>query len=178
VLAEPDTLGGTSSLGGESTRRQMWCSTRLGSSELPGLLDHPFDHPDDPTGPVSIRPDRRGIQPEQRRSVWNRPDRRRAPAYGSGGWGFESLAARTKPQVSGLGLFHKPYDLMVELVGRDLHGGSGAAILSGPAVALEPASSHHAAALAGGWAACPAWFARPPPHGTPARRRLRLKGGR
>jgi len=25
--------------------------------------------------------------------------------YGSGGWGFESLAARTTLQVSGLGLF-------------------------------------------------------------------------
>jgi hypothetical protein len=59
-------------------------------------LDHPFDHPDDPTGPVWIRPDRRRIQPEQARSVWGRPDRRRAPGYGSGGWGFESLAARQK----------------------------------------------------------------------------------
>jgi hypothetical protein len=61
---------------------------------------------------------------------------------------------------------------------QNAHGGSGAAILSGPAVALEPASSHHAAAPAGGWAACPAWFARPPRHGTPARPRLWLKGGR
>ena len=57
-------------------------------------LDHPLDHPDDPTGPVWIRLDRRGTQPEQARSVWSRPDRRRAPVYGSGGWGFESLAAR------------------------------------------------------------------------------------
>jgi hypothetical protein len=40
--------------------------------ELPALLDHPFDHPDDPTGPVWIRPGRRGIQPEQARSVWSR----------------------------------------------------------------------------------------------------------
>jgi hypothetical protein len=31
-------------------------------------LDHPFDHPDDPTGPVWIRLDRRGIQREQARS--------------------------------------------------------------------------------------------------------------
>jgi hypothetical protein len=59
-------------------------------------LDHPGDHPDDPTGPVSIRLDRPGIQREQARSVWNRPDRRRAPGYGSGGWGFESLAARQR----------------------------------------------------------------------------------
>jgi hypothetical protein len=50
--------------------------------ELPDLLDHP----DDPTGPVWIRRDRRRIQPEQARSVWSRPDRRRAPGYGSGGW--------------------------------------------------------------------------------------------
>jgi hypothetical protein len=47
--------------------------------------DHPLDHPDDPTGPVWNRPDRRGIQREQARSVWSRPDRRRAPGYGSGG---------------------------------------------------------------------------------------------
>jgi len=39
-------------------------------------LDHPFDHPDDPTGPVWIRLDRRGLQREQARSVWSRPDRR------------------------------------------------------------------------------------------------------
>jgi hypothetical protein len=61
---------------------------------------------------------------------------------------------------------------------QNAHGGSGAAILSGPAVGLEPANHHHAAAPAGGWAACPAWFARPPRHGTPARPRLWLKGGR
>src|SRR5688572_26587801 len=60
----------------------------------PALLDHPPDHPDDPMGPVWIRPDRRPVQPEQARSVWSRPDRRRAPGYGSGGWGFEPLAAR------------------------------------------------------------------------------------
>jgi hypothetical protein len=57
--------------------------------------DHPADHPDDPTGPVWIRPDRRGLQREQARSDWSRPVRRRAPGYASGGWGFESLAART-----------------------------------------------------------------------------------
>jgi imidazolonepropionase-like amidohydrolase len=49
------------------------------------LLDHPVHHPDDPTGSFSIRLDRRCIQPEQARSVWSRPDRRRAPGYGSGG---------------------------------------------------------------------------------------------
>jgi len=51
------------------------------------LLDHPFDHPDDPTGSSWIRRDRRGTQPEQGRSVWSRPGRRGAPGYGSGGWG-------------------------------------------------------------------------------------------
>jgi transcriptional regulator with XRE-family HTH domain len=57
------------------------------SSTLPDLLDHPFDHPDDPTGSIWIHLDRRGIQPEQARSVWSRPVRRGAPGYGSGGWG-------------------------------------------------------------------------------------------
>jgi hypothetical protein len=47
-------------------------------------LDHPFDHPDDPTGSFWSRLDRRGTQREQARSVWSRPDRRRAPVYGSG----------------------------------------------------------------------------------------------
>jgi hypothetical protein len=65
-------------------------------------LDHPFDHPDDPTRPVWIRLDRRGIQCEQARSVWSRPDRRRAPGYGSGGWGFESLAARQTCRSEGI----------------------------------------------------------------------------
>jgi hypothetical protein len=40
--------------------------------------NHPFDHPDDPSGSVGSRLDRRGIQREQPRSVWSRPDRRRA----------------------------------------------------------------------------------------------------
>jgi hypothetical protein len=53
---------------------------------VPALLDHPVDHPDDPTGPVWIRLDRRPVQREQARSVWSRPDRRRASGYGSGGW--------------------------------------------------------------------------------------------
>ena len=41
-------------------------------------LDHPDDHPDDPSGSVGSRLDRQGIQREQARSVWNRPSRRRA----------------------------------------------------------------------------------------------------
>ena len=49
-----------------------------------GAVDHPVDHPDDPTGPYWIRPDRRGTQPEQARPVWSRPGRRAAPGYGSG----------------------------------------------------------------------------------------------
>jgi hypothetical protein len=48
-------------------------------------LDHLFDHPDDPTGFVWIRLDRRGIQRERARSDWTGLDRRRAPGYGSGG---------------------------------------------------------------------------------------------
>src|SRR4029450_13647726 len=43
-------------------------------------LDHPDDHPDDPSGSVWIRLDRRGIQREQARSVWSRPGRRGALA--------------------------------------------------------------------------------------------------
>jgi hypothetical protein len=64
--------------------------------------DHPVDHPGDPTGPVWIRLDRRPVQREQARSDWSRPDRRRAPGYGSGGRGFESLAAphHSVPPVS------------------------------------------------------------------------------
>src|SRR5215217_9209312 len=94
-------------------RRQMECLVLAPPRSLwfgcwerstPPWLDHPLDHPDDPTGSVWSRLDRRGTQREQARSVWSRPDRRRAPAYGSGGWGFESLAARTTPQVDGLGL--------------------------------------------------------------------------
>src|SRR5918994_1172698 len=76
----------------------MQASGLEGREEMPLLLDHPVNHPDDPTGPVGIRPDRRGIQREQARSVWSRPDRRRAPGYGSGGWGFGSLAARQRPR--------------------------------------------------------------------------------
>src|SRR5215216_6859163 len=71
------------------------CSPRSDPLTVPALLDHPFDHPDDPTRSFWIRPDRRPLQREQARSVWSRPDRRRAPGYGSGGWGFESLAACT-----------------------------------------------------------------------------------
>jgi hypothetical protein len=57
-------------------------------------LDHPFDHPDDPTGSFWIRLDRRGTQREQARSVWSRPDRRGAPGYGSGGRGPPSRRGR------------------------------------------------------------------------------------
>jgi hypothetical protein len=39
-------------------------------------FDRPFDHPDDPTGSVWIRLDRRPTRREQARSVWSRPDRR------------------------------------------------------------------------------------------------------
>jgi hypothetical protein len=63
--------------GGAGRQDRMACNRRS--------LDHPFDHPDDPTGPVWIRPDRRAGQREQIRSVWSRPDRRRAPGYGSDG---------------------------------------------------------------------------------------------
>jgi hypothetical protein len=41
-------------------------------------LDHPFDHPDDPSVSVWSRLDRRCSQREQARSVWSRPVRRRA----------------------------------------------------------------------------------------------------
>jgi hypothetical protein len=74
-----------------SPRWNVWCPLHNGRplSAWPRAarrrLDHPFDHPDDPTGSFSIRLDRRGIQREQARSVWSRPDRRRAPGYGSGG---------------------------------------------------------------------------------------------
>jgi hypothetical protein len=67
----------------------------LSPTSVPALLDHPFDHPDDPTGPDWIRPDRRGLRREQARSVWSRPDRRRAPAYGPGApppWPYQAPA--------------------------------------------------------------------------------------
>jgi hypothetical protein len=76
------------------TRWNIWCPVHCGGDGLSGRgrrisrLDHPFDHPDDPTGPYSIRLDRRGTQREQARSDWSRPDRRRAPGYGSGGCGL------------------------------------------------------------------------------------------
>ena len=79
---------GTSGAGPTVVAEVWWRGCRV------ARLDHPFDHPDDPTGAVSIRLDRRAIQREQARSVWIRPDRHRAPGYGSGGWGFESLVAR------------------------------------------------------------------------------------
>ena len=42
-------------------------------------LDHPDGHPDDPSGSFKSRLERQRIQREQARSVWSRPDRRRAP---------------------------------------------------------------------------------------------------
>src|SRR6266508_3010069 len=64
-------------------------------------LDHPVDHPDDPTGPFSIRRDRRGTRPEQAISVWSRPDRRRAPGYGSGGVSTPRGRGRDGPAAEG-----------------------------------------------------------------------------
>jgi hypothetical protein len=61
-------------------------------------LDHPVDHPDDPTGSFWSRLDRRGTQREQARSVWSRPDRRRAPGYGSGGWGSNPSRRAQRPR--------------------------------------------------------------------------------
>src|SRR4029453_3448759 len=87
---------------GESSRFQIWRWAPTWRVVVSALLDHPFDHSHDPTESYAIRLDRRPVQPEQARSVWSRPDRRRAPGYGSGGWGFESLAARPTPQVSRL----------------------------------------------------------------------------
>ena len=54
--------------------------------------------------PHWIRPDRRGTQREQARSVWSRPDRRRAPGYGSGGQpGVLAGAAHWSPVPVGHG---------------------------------------------------------------------------
>ena len=78
---------------GSATRFRIICPAptwRLDGESTTEALDHPGD----PTGPVWIHLDRRRLRREQPRSVWSRPDRRRAPGYGSGGWGFESLAAR------------------------------------------------------------------------------------
>jgi hypothetical protein len=87
VGGTPDRVLGISQLGPVSRRSSAGRIVVLGPSrpdsrsctgsprlvELPALLDHPFDHPDDPTGSVWIRRDRRGTQPEQGRSVWSRP---------------------------------------------------------------------------------------------------------
>jgi hypothetical protein len=78
---------------GAERQTRILCSTRTWLVELSALLDHPFDHRDDPTGPFWIRPDRRGLQREQARSVWSRPDRREAPGYGSDGWGLDDPTA-------------------------------------------------------------------------------------
>jgi hypothetical protein len=53
-------------------------------------LDHPDDHPDDRSGSVGVRLDRRAIQREQARSVGSRPGRRRACGSESEGRGFGS----------------------------------------------------------------------------------------
>jgi nitroreductase len=72
------------SRGPTGARSRTWCMAATGSgcSLVVGAvgmaLDHPFDHPDDPTGLVWIRLDRRAIQREQAGSVWSRPGRRRA----------------------------------------------------------------------------------------------------
>jgi hypothetical protein len=58
------------------------------------VVEHPVDHPDDPTGPVWIHLDRRPIQPEQARSAGaDQIDAEHRLRI----WrlGFESLAART-----------------------------------------------------------------------------------
>src|SRR5829696_6300400 len=87
-----------------------WAAIRVAEARV-SRLDHPVDHPDDPTGPVWSRLDRRGLQREQARSVWSRPDRRRAPGYGSGGWS----CAHPSCTDDGLEAFRR------EAVGRD-HG--------------------------------------------------------
>jgi hypothetical protein len=73
-------------------------------------LDHPFDHPDDPTGSVSIRPDRRPSNVSRARSVWSRPDRRRAPGYGSGGLAYPTSLTpaflQRKPSGHSVSLLH------------------------------------------------------------------------
>jgi PPOX class probable F420-dependent enzyme len=68
----------------------IFCRMRLDHREPLGLpclpwhrfgrmaLDHPFDHPDEPSGAVWSRLDRRASQREQARSVWSRPGRRLA----------------------------------------------------------------------------------------------------
>jgi hypothetical protein len=69
-LIDPSkTAAGIVSIGPCSPCHPTFC--RMG-------LDHPDDHPDDPSGSAESRLGRRGIQHEQARSDWSRPDRRRA----------------------------------------------------------------------------------------------------
>src|SRR5215217_4022930 len=86
-------------MGSRSPVREAWrlsaltirgelCAQPYSAHQLTDLLDPPVDHPDDPTGSLSIRPDRRGIQPEQPRSIWSRPSRPRAPGDGSDAYGI------------------------------------------------------------------------------------------
>ena len=46
-----------------------WATWRLDGEATTEALDHPFDHPDDPSVSVWSRLDRRGVQREQARSV-------------------------------------------------------------------------------------------------------------
>jgi hypothetical protein len=78
---------------GQSTRFRILCSVHSRALAT-SVDDRPDDHPAR-TGPVQTRRDGRPTPPEQARCVWTGPDGRRSPAYGSGGWWFESLPART-----------------------------------------------------------------------------------
>jgi hypothetical protein len=84
--------------------------------------------------PVGIRPDRQGLRREQARSVWSRPDRRRAPAYGSGGWGFESLAARQTRSSEAIrqGEFGRVWQRQSLSVKAAIHCGPGRRVLRPP----------------------------------------------
>jgi hypothetical protein len=57
------------------TIRGELCAQPYSAHQLTDLLDPPVDHPDNPTGPVWMRLDRRPVQPEQARSDWSRPSR-------------------------------------------------------------------------------------------------------
>src|SRR5512132_1877256 len=57
-----------------STKTRLLCHPILCRMRL----DHPDDHPDDPSRSVGSRLDRRGTQREQARPVWSRPGLRRA----------------------------------------------------------------------------------------------------
>jgi hypothetical protein len=63
------------------------------------------------TRPVWIRRDRRPVQPEQARSDWSRPDRPRAPGYGSGGWGSDRSRDRLQLHRVGHDCNYEPANL-------------------------------------------------------------------